>query len=220
MSDAAGDMLVKTHDAVGHELEEIVAAHDRKVATVPTGGDDAGDVIGGQPVLDPVQLLPLRERVVEQRQQHIDGVEHDARSVFLGEPRADARQQAADIEAPGLYDIGRHAGIHEQQFVLVGKVPAERGGVGNDAARIFLEGDKNAAFAVQARTIDQGLQGEHRLAAARPPHHDACAPLRQAAAGDRVKTLDAGGGFCHTGNVGGRHGRVPRRGASVTPIRW
>ena len=211
MGEATDDVLAQMHDAIGHVLEEVVSGPVRLVGSTRPGSDDAGDAVDGQPVLNAVELLPLRERVVEQRQQHVDRVEHDACGMVLGKPGADAGQESADIETPGLHDIGRHAGIHECEFVLASKIPAERSGVGNDALRIFFECDENAAFAVQERAIDQCLQGEHGLATTGPANKGACAPMRQAAPGNRVKPLDAGGGFFHSRNVSVRHEDAPRR---------
>ncbi len=74
--------LMPEHDhAIDHELQETVAV----VGVGPAGllRDDAGQPRLRQPVADAVDLAALRDRVVEQAEQHVDPVEDDARRMNL-----------------------------------------------------------------------------------------------------------------------------------------
>ena len=90
-------------------------------------------------------------------------------------------EHADQVELAGLHDFRRQARIEEEQLLLDERrqVPAERGGVGDDLPRAFLEGDENRRLLRSVRAVDQRLQREDGLAAARPAH-DAASCVREA----------------------------------------
>ncbi len=94
-----------------------------------------------------------------------------------------------------MHHLRREARVHEVQLARHqgGKAPIEGGGVGQDLARAFLEGDEQAGLAALARGVREALQREHRLARARAALEQGGAPARQPAPAHRVETFDAGG---------------------------
>jgi hypothetical protein len=99
-----------------------------------------------------------------------------------------------DVEATGLHDVGRHAGVGKQQHVGIGHVPAERRSVGDDIAAVFFERDEDAALP-HFDAVDQQLQRKHRFAAAGAAQDDGGPPGRHATAGNLVEAADASRGF-------------------------
>ena len=73
------------------------------------------------------------------------------------------------------------------------KVEAQRADVLSELPGRLLERHHDAGLAVLERAADQELDRQHRLAAARPAAHERRPPARQAAVGDLVQPLDAGG---------------------------
>ena len=148
--------------------------------------------------MDAVKLAALGRRIVEQTQQHVDRIEHDDLRAHLTRFRIEPREQPREVERARFHHVGAHAGIDEKELLLLLKraqVPAEGLGVCRHAARILLKGDKDARCAVAQGAADQHLQREDRFSAPRAAHQQRRAPPRQAAAGDVVEALDAGGDF-------------------------
>jgi len=75
------------------------------------------------------------------------------------------------------------------------KVPAERGGVGDNLLRTLLESHKNARLAIAARAIYQIFQRHDGLARAWSALDQRRPAARQAAMGDVVEPFDPGQRF-------------------------
>ena len=185
-------------DAIHHELQEAVAL---VLVVSDLLRDDAGQPCFGEPVADAVDLAPLRGRIVEQAEQHVDPVEDDALGIHRLRLGPEQGEHADQVEVAGLDDLGSQPRIEEEQLLLFERwqIPTERGRVGDDLPRALLERDEHARFLHLVRPVDQRLQREHGLAAARSAHDQGRATARQAASGDLVESLDAGGRFRHRG---------------------
>ena len=190
----AVDHLMAEHDdAIDHELKKAGAL----VRSFCAGllGDDSGQPGARQPVADAIQFAALEGLIVEQPEQHVDAVEDDARRLELASLRLEHAEHPGEVELAGLHHVRRQARVHEEQLLLRqrGQIPAEGGGVGDDVLRRLLESDNDARLLALAGAVDQGLQREHRLAAAGPADHQRRPAGGQAAAGDFVEAVDAGG---------------------------
>ena len=189
--------LGEQHRAIRHERHEAVALRRARQVVIHLRGDDAGQLAFGEPFVEPVKLAALRRRVVEQTEQHVDGIEDDDLRAHLPSLLPQPGEQSGEVEGTGFHHVGTQRGIHEKEllFLQLGHVPAERRGIGRNAARIFLERDKDARRAPVQRAADQHLECKDRLARAGPAHEQRRAPERQSARGDVVEALDAGGEF-------------------------
>ena len=121
-------------------------------------------VVVRQPVADAVDFPHFRHRILQQRQQHVDAVEHDPFRADLFLLRLEHGQHAGQVELAGLDDLGRQMRVQEKELVLgqSGQAPIERGGIGDDLAGGFLERDEDAGLLPPAHGVDEGLQGRTR----------------------------------------------------------
>ncbi len=144
--------------------------------------------------MQPVDLAPFRRQVGQQRQYDVQGIEHDALRPHFPGLGLQRRQHPAEIEVPGLDQVGQRLRVHEKQLLppQLRELPIEACGIGHDALRGLLESDEDARLLARARAMHQELQREHGLAGARPAHQQRGAAARQAAAGDFIETGDAG----------------------------
>ncbi len=99
--DLVVDPVVEGDHAVGHVLLEPVAGEG---ALAPLGGDDGGDAPGLEPGEEPAQLGPELGGVVEGREEHLDGVEHDPLGAHLVDGEADPDEQGLQVVVAGLVD--------------------------------------------------------------------------------------------------------------------
>jgi hypothetical protein len=96
----------------------------------------------------PVKLEALRRGVVELREERVDAVKHDAARAHLPRLGRKACEEAREIERASVNGRAVEMGVEEEEPVLLkpGKVPAEPGGVRDDLARTFFEGERRLAL--------------------------------------------------------------------------
>ena len=124
-----------------------------------------------EPVADAVDLAHFRDRILQQRQQHVDAVEHDPLRADLLLLRREHGQHSGQVEVAGLDERGRQVGVQEEQLLCreACQPPVEGGAIGDDLAGAFLERDENAGRALPARGVDETLQANTVLPAPGPP---------------------------------------------------
>ena len=210
-------VLEHAHLAHGHAIQHPLAQHDHAVrhegheSVAGRGGfillhfrsENAGEAGAGEPILDAVKFAALGRTVIEQGEKHIECVQdHDLRT-HRGRLRFEAGQERREVEPARDHDLRAQAGVQEKKLLRgqAVEVPAEAFRIRQQARRIFLEGDKNAGRGVLPRCAHERLQGEHRLAATRAAHEERGARPGQAAGGDIVKPLDAGGYLFQAGPI-------------------
>lgn len=206
------------HGAIHHELHEteLLLCNGAGVVAADLGGDQARQLVGQQPFVQPVDLPPSRRRVGQQRQYDIQGIEHDASRPRCAGLRLQRRQHPAEIEIFRLHQVGHRLGVHEEQpFLLpqLPQLPAEAFGIGHNALRGFLESDEDARLRAGLRAVHQVLQCEDGLARAGSAHQQGGAAAGQTTEGDLIQAGDArrglGRGF-RAGRADGSHGRSIR----------
>ena len=103
--------------------------------------------------------------------------------------------------SPALTTSGDEPRIQEEQLLLFERrqIPPERGALATICRVLSSKATNMPASFILVRPIDQRLEREHGLAAARSPHDQGRATARQAAAGDLVESLNAGGRFGNRG---------------------
>ena len=189
-------MLENDH-AIDHELHEAVTV----VCFGPTDllREDARQPRLRKPVADTIELSTLRDRVIEESQQHVDPVEDDARRLNFVGFRLEHGKHADQVEFPSLHDIRREVRIQEEELLPFecGKIPSEGGCVGDDLARILFECDEQACLLVPNGSVDERLKRKDRLSAARSSHHEGASLTRQATVGDLVESDDTRGYLHH-----------------------
>ena len=130
--------------------------------------DDPRQAALGEPVVEAVNLPPLRQRIVQQTQKRIDRIKHDSSGssrVGLG---LDSSEHSTQVEFAGLDHVRPHLGIKKEELLLFQfrEVPPEACGVCQNVAGILFEGDEDARLAELARPVDQCLQGENGFSGA------------------------------------------------------
>ena len=165
--------------------------------------DDPGQAALGEPVVEPANLPPLREPIVQQSQKRIDRIEHDSSGssrIGLG---LDSSQHSTQVKFAGLNHVRPHFGINEEELLLFQfrQVPPETCGVCQNVAGILFEGDEDARLAQLARPVDQCLQGENRFSAAGTAEDEGGSISRQTTAGDCIKSLDTSWHLVQTRNI-------------------
>ncbi len=80
-----------------------------------------------EPIPHPVDLACLGVSVLQQRQQHIDSVEHDPGRADLLLLRLENRKHAGELEVARMHHGWREAGVQEEQLGSgeTGQAPAE-----------------------------------------------------------------------------------------------
>src|SRR6185312_13443323 len=94
---------VETYYTIDHELHEAVV-HGLVGIAVELRGDDGSQAIARQPVTYTVNLAHFGAAIAQERQQHINSVEHDPGRAELPSLRLENGQHAGQLEFPGLHD--------------------------------------------------------------------------------------------------------------------
>ena len=131
--------------------------------------------------------------IAQQRQQHIDSVEHDPGRAELPSLRLENGQHAGQLELPGLHDRRGESSI-EKKYSAPGERrqgPAERSSIREDLVGRFLEGNEDAALLALLCRVDESLQREDGFARARTAHDQGRPVPWQSTAAELVKPRDA-----------------------------
>ena len=173
-------------------------------------GDDRRHAAILQPAKKPAQFRAQDGVIWQPGEERLDRVEHHALGAdgIDGVPEPD--EEAFKIVLARLLDLAAlDVDVVEQDLFLRGKllqIEAERADVGRQLRRVLLEHHEHARLAELRRPAHEELHGEHGLAAARAAADERGPPGRQAAAGDFIEAVDAGGGFGKLWGGGDRSG--------------
>src|SRR5580704_1173865 len=173
MALSQGDLIdnpqFEGHHAVRHELHGPVDFGDKRIISFAFSSDDSGQAALGVPVVEAVNLPPLRERIVQQTQKRIDRIEHDSSGSSRVGLDLDSSEHSTQVEFAGLDHVRFHLGIKKEELLLFQfrEVPPEACGVCQNVAGVLFEGDEDARLAELARPVDQCLQGENGFSAPR-----------------------------------------------------
>jgi hypothetical protein len=186
--------VLEHDDAIDHELEEGVALRAQPVTGVGLRGDHRGQVSPMQPFLDAIHLASFGDGIAEHREQDVEPVENDPSRAHGFDLRVEGGEHRHEVER-SVPDDGRgKLGVEKEELLPLqrGEVPAEGGGVGDDLARVLLEGDEDRRLVVVAGAVHQRLEREDRLAGTRSADDERRATARQTAVRDLVEPRDPG----------------------------
>jgi hypothetical protein len=96
---------------------------DKRIISFAFRSDDPGQAALGEPVVEAVNLPPLRERIVQQTQKRIDRIEHDSSGssrVGLG---LDSSEHSTQVEFAGLDHVRLHLGIKKEELLADSRWP-------------------------------------------------------------------------------------------------
>src|SRR5208282_1729026 len=117
-----GDLIdqpqFESDHAVRHELHEPVAFGDKRIISLAFRSNNPGQAALGEPVVEAVNLPPLREPIVQQTQKHIDRIEDDSSGssrVGLG---LDSSEHSTQVEFAGLDHLRPHLGIKKKRCLF------------------------------------------------------------------------------------------------------
>ena len=156
--------------------------------------------------------------VAQRGEQRLDGVQHDALGADRVDGRVQADEQAVQIVFAGLHDLVA-VDCHRIDHQLlagdqVGQIEAERADIRRQVVGALLEAHEDAGLVVVLDATDQEFHAHQRLAAAGAAADQRRPAAREAAAGDGIEAVDAGGAFrqlwqrwCRDGFLGATHGR-------------
>ena len=103
---------------VGHELHVGLAGRQGGFLA-DAERDQAGHAAVGEPVVDTVAFLALDGGVVEEHEQHVEGVEHDPPGAHLMRFGLEAGEHALQVEPPALDCVQRHACVEEEELLVL-----------------------------------------------------------------------------------------------------
>ena len=168
-------------------------------SVAPLAGDDGGDALFLEPAEQAAKFRADDVGVGQGGEQRLDGVQHHALGADLVDGGGEADEQTVQVVFAGLHDLAAidlHLVDHE---LLVGgqrgQIVAERGDVLGQIGGAFLEAHEGAVLAVLLDAADQELHADQRLAGTGATADQRGAPAREAAAGDDIQAVDAGGAF-------------------------
>ena len=185
--------VIEQDDAVGDVLLQPVPG---QLPCAALAGDHGGHPALLEPGKQPAQLRAQHALIGEARKQGFGCVEHHATRADRVDGMAEADEQALEVVLAGLLDLATlDPHVVDQQSLLGDQaryVVAERGDIGSEVFRAFLEAHQHAGLAKLPRTVDQEGHGKERFAAAGTAADQGRPPLRQPAKGDRVEAVDPG----------------------------
>ncbi len=172
-------------------------------SVAPFAGDDGGDALFLEPAEQAAKFGADDVGVGQGGEQRLDGVQHHALRADLVDGGGEADEQTVQVVFAGLHDLAAidlHLVDHE--FLVgdqCGQIVAQRGDVLGQIGGAFLEAQECAVLAVLLDTSDQELHADQRLAGTGAAADQRGAPAREAAAGDDIQAVDAGGAFREPG---------------------
>ena len=165
-----------------------------------------------QPAKQAAQLGAQDGGVGQPGEERLDGVEHHALGADAVDRVPQPDEQPFQVVLARLLDLAAlDVDEVEHQFLLRDQrleIMPERGEVRRQLLGVLLEGHEDARLAELHRAAHEEFHGQQRLAAAGAAAQERRPPLGQAAAGEFIQSLDAGGRFGQRGAAAGFTGYI------------
>ena len=176
-----------------------------------------------EPAEQAAQLGAQYGFVFEAGEQRLDAVEEHALGADGIDGVAEPDEQAFEVVLAGLLDLAAfEVDVIDQQLLPGdegGQVEAERSDIGGEFVGGFLEGETDAGLVELHGAADEEFHAKQRLAAAGGAADERGPSARQAADGDLVEAVDAGGTFGKSARAVVRYRRVSFPGThAVSPF--